>query len=88
MEFFSPISTFRGPRRAPGSARNASGGNSGPGEWVETSRGPAITTSGVGVVAGLEVDTNTNSGGAPPPREEDPDLGAGGSILASRVAER
>ncbi|CAK0798468.1 unnamed protein product, partial [Prorocentrum cordatum] len=35
----------------------------------------------------LEVDTNTNIGGVPPPREEDSDPGDGGNILASRVAE-
>eukprot|EP00959_Pyramimonas_sp_CCMP1952_P054974 1148964-Pyramimonas_sp.AAC.1 len=37
--------------------------------------------------AGLEVDTNTNIGGVPLPREEDPDLGNGGNILASKAAE-
>eukprot|EP00959_Pyramimonas_sp_CCMP1952_P092918 1944414-Pyramimonas_sp.AAC.1 len=35
-------------------------------------------------VAGLEVDTNTDIGGVPPPMEEDPDLGDGGDILASK----
>eukprot|EP00959_Pyramimonas_sp_CCMP1952_P316597 6626676-Pyramimonas_sp.AAC.1 len=38
--------------------------------------------------AGLEIDTSTKIGGVPPPREQDPDLGDGGNILASRVAER
>eukprot|EP00959_Pyramimonas_sp_CCMP1952_P375733 7869592-Pyramimonas_sp.AAC.1 len=38
-------------------------------------------------IAGLEVDTNTNIGDVPPPREEDPDFGDGGHILASKVVE-
>eukprot|EP00959_Pyramimonas_sp_CCMP1952_P439666 9204323-Pyramimonas_sp.AAC.1 len=37
--------------------------------------------------AGPEVDTNTKIGGVPPPREENPDLGDDGSILASEVTE-
>ncbi|CAK0911259.1 unnamed protein product [Prorocentrum cordatum] len=38
-------------------------------------------------VAGPEVVTNTKIGGVPPPREDDPDLGDGGKILASKVAK-
>eukprot|EP00959_Pyramimonas_sp_CCMP1952_P372443 7799459-Pyramimonas_sp.AAC.1 len=39
------------------------------------------------MVTGLEVGTNTKTGGVPSPREDHPDLGAGGNTVASKVTE-
>eukprot|EP00959_Pyramimonas_sp_CCMP1952_P115936 2423699-Pyramimonas_sp.AAC.1 len=41
-----------------------------------------------GILGGLEVDTDTNTGDVPPHVEKDPDFGDGGEIRASGVAER
>eukprot|EP00959_Pyramimonas_sp_CCMP1952_P020829 439359-Pyramimonas_sp.AAC.1 len=43
--------------------------------------GALAENTGLGV---LEIDTNTKIGGVPSPREDDPDLGGGGNILASK----
>eukprot|EP00959_Pyramimonas_sp_CCMP1952_P180314 3770597-Pyramimonas_sp.AAC.1 len=54
----------------------------GPGEQKRRPKLPASAA-----MTGPEADTNTNIGGVPAPREEDPDLGGGGDILAAKVTD-